>query len=991
MKKNYFLITLLFSFLILKVNSQAINDNFEDGDLTGWTEGTVGHWANSTTDPITGAQSLKHNLSGVSNESYIYHDISSLNLATQNITWQFNLKNGNWDPSSGNRFWVYLTANETNLNGPTVDGYAVGVNLTGTTDIITLWKVTNGAADGAIVTSTIDWNSNQTYGIRVTRSTSGIWELLIDSDGGFDTLVSQGSNTNADYTFSNNFGLSFDFSSTRAGLLWMDDVLVEGVAPSSDPAINFDSASSSENETDATFNTLIPVTMTNFTSNVTVSVTIDGSSTADAGDYTLNTSSITFMSNGTQNISLDINDDADFLPETVVLNIAVTSGTADIVTSQHTVTINDDDLPIVINEIHADPDATNGDANGDGTVSTSQDEFVEIYNVSGASLDISGWVIADAAGDRHVFPNNTVIPADEAIVVFGGGTPVTVPGLVQTASVGFLGLTNGGDSVIIKNDSGVTIVNETYGSEGGDNQSLARSDDFTGSFVKHSTIATNPVLFSPGRHNTDNTSFASTVKWTGATNNDWATTTNWLTGAVPGTMDDVVIPSGLTNYPTISSAITINSINIDSEASLIANASVTGTVSYTRNLPTTNWYLVSMPIAGETYDNLIANHTFATGTGSNIGIGVFDNLTGPAWNYSTAASSGAMPNQGYSMKFAAAGDLTMTGTINSSNVNNSITPGTRNNFNLVGNPFTSYVNSATFTTANTALLTEETLWLWDGSQYVTYNAATPIEIAPAQGFFIEAGSAGNVTFATSNQSHQGTDTFMRQTPKPSFELFVESGTDKKGTKVFYVEGKTKGFDNGYDSKMFNGVSQEFAVFTQLLSDNDGRNLAIQTLPNTDHETMVIPVGLITETGKEITFSITETNLPNGIEVYLEDRTNNTFVNLSEGNHTITTKSAVNGIGQYYIHTTSARLSTNDLTQDIANVSIYKSAKNEITVAGLQAKANVKVFSLLGEELVNTNINSNGLSKVALPNLATGVYVVKLNSVLGNITKKIILE
>ena len=38
--------------------------------------------------------------------------------------------------------------------------------------------------------------------------------------------------------------------------------------------------------------------------------------------------------------------------------------------------------PIFINEILADPDATNGDANGDGVVSSTQDEFVELVNVS---------------------------------------------------------------------------------------------------------------------------------------------------------------------------------------------------------------------------------------------------------------------------------------------------------------------------------------------------------------------------------------------------------------------------------------------------------------------------------------------------------------------------------------------------------------------------------------------------------------------------------
>src|SRR5690606_34508762 len=36
----------------------------------------------------------------------------------------------------------------------------------------------------------------------------------------------------------------------------------------------------------------------------------------------------------------------------------------------------------VINEIHADPHVTLGDANGDGMINSAEDEFVEIYNFS---------------------------------------------------------------------------------------------------------------------------------------------------------------------------------------------------------------------------------------------------------------------------------------------------------------------------------------------------------------------------------------------------------------------------------------------------------------------------------------------------------------------------------------------------------------------------------------------------------------------------------
>ncbi|MBI9070566.1 MAG: endonuclease [Melioribacteraceae bacterium] len=158
---------------------------------------------------------------------------------------------------------------------------------------------------------------------------------------------------------------------------------------------------------------------------------------------------------------------------------------------------------IVINEILADPDATNGDANEDGSVSTGQDEFVEIYNNSNFDVNISGWTISDEVGLRHTFPSGTIITANSCLVVFGGGTPTGDFGgaLVQTASSGTLGLNNTGDIVTISDGSDLAI-SYTYGSEGGDNQSLTRNPDITGTFVKHSTVsAANGKLFSPGFFN----------------------------------------------------------------------------------------------------------------------------------------------------------------------------------------------------------------------------------------------------------------------------------------------------------------------------------------------------------------------------------------------------------------------------------------------------------------------------------------------------------
>jgi predicted extracellular nuclease len=156
----------------------------------------------------------------------------------------------------------------------------------------------------------------------------------------------------------------------------------------------------------------------------------------------------------------------------------------------------------IINEVHADPASDiSGDANGDGVRHFGDDEFVEIVNTSGSDTDISGWTLADGASVRHTFPAGSIVPDGCSVVVFGGGSPTGVYGasLVQTASGNSLGLSNGGDSVTLNNGAS-DVATVSYGSEGGNNQSLTRDPDISGAtLIRHSDASTSGgSLYSPG-------------------------------------------------------------------------------------------------------------------------------------------------------------------------------------------------------------------------------------------------------------------------------------------------------------------------------------------------------------------------------------------------------------------------------------------------------------------------------------------------------------
>ena len=160
--------------------------------------------------------------------------------------------------------------------------------------------------------------------------------------------------------------------------------------------------------------------------------------------------------------------------------------------------------PLVINEYLADPPAgPAGDANGDGVTSSSQDEFVELINAGSAPLAVGGFSVSDALQTRFTFPPGTVIPAGEAAVAFGGGSPrgdfgnARVNNLVFTSA---LSLNNGSDSIIIKDNFGVEVTRHDYPPPDSDtNQSITRSPDITGNFVEHATAqGSGGRLFSPG-------------------------------------------------------------------------------------------------------------------------------------------------------------------------------------------------------------------------------------------------------------------------------------------------------------------------------------------------------------------------------------------------------------------------------------------------------------------------------------------------------------
>ncbi len=203
--------------------STIFSDDFESNSISGWKQTT--DWEVSTVEKISGIVSLKHSTKATSGNSSIFHSASS-DLNSSDIEWSFKLKNGNWDPSSANRFWFYLCADT--IRPDLINGWAVGVNITGSSDLLELWRIRNGKADSLIVQTDLDWNASTSVTITAKRTVRGVWTLQYQRLGEAKSKLFYGSDPSISVL--KNIGLYFNYTPTRAGQLWIDDISVVQLA-----------------------------------------------------------------------------------------------------------------------------------------------------------------------------------------------------------------------------------------------------------------------------------------------------------------------------------------------------------------------------------------------------------------------------------------------------------------------------------------------------------------------------------------------------------------------------------------------------------------------------------------------------------------------------------------------------------------------------------------------------------------------------------------
>ncbi|TVZ57252.1 putative secreted protein (Por secretion system target) [Lutibacter sp. Hel_I_33_5] len=548
------------------------------------------------------------------------------------------------------------------------------------------------------------------------------------------------------------------------------------------------------------------------------------------------------------------------------------------------------------------------------------------------------------------------------------------------------------------------------------------------------------------------------TSWTGATNTLWQEPTNWNNG-VPNANSNVTIPTGLGNYPTVTNLNNATAFNLDNQtgASVIINAgkgltiennltnngtitvhsnatnsgalvvkgSASGNITYNRYV-TDNWHTVGTPVIGQTIQDVAENNqVIQNGDNTKYAIAPYNNdIPSNNWEYVSVANVANVGNfvngKGYSMKRNPAGTYSFTGAIENSDKQVALTEGSKNNWNLIANPYPSFLKFNNLADASSNLLLQNVaqinsnnlaVYIWDTttSGYKPYNhASTNLQyIAPGQAFFVNAKSGGGTfTFSKSLQTTSTQNVFAK-TNNAIFEINLsvsfraQSRNLTKSTEIKYLPNTTKGLDVGYDAETFTAQDNSFSVYTHLLESNNNKTFALQCLPPTNFEEQIIPIGINADVNTTINFSVDVKNIPTGFTIYLEDKQENTFTKLNDnGNYEITVSEAQSGIGRFYLHTTNQVLDVNEFSTALEQTRIWLTEKRILKIANLQTeKATLKFYDLLGKEVFVKQLSPRTIPKlrergleIQLPNrLQQAVYLVRLQTEKGIKTTKIILD
>lgn len=425
-------------------------------------------------------------------------------------------------------------------------------------------------------------------------------------------------------------------------------------------------------------------------------------------------------------------------------------------------------------------------------------------------------------------------------------------------------------------------------------------------------------------------------RWTGAIDNVWATAGNWQ-GGVPTTTSNVVVPKGLTNYPTSSSTqdftigtgkrliidpgayVTLGSLtnngilrlNSGSTgiASLMLETYARGTGSEEIQIYLTGgtagqglykWHYISSPVNPSIPTSIFEANTQDL---ARFVESLYDGNSGTGWIasdgfiYSTGAYGTGFSDlalgKGYNFWD---NDLTRTytfsGLLNTTALNNinleysgPVEGSDYYGYNLLGNPFSCGISwDIIANSANFPLNTSKAIYFTKDDSECTYNNGVGVpygttgHVPPMQGFFMKTLSSGNtVTIPLSAREHNQTERYKGESSEiPLIRLYINENNKSDETVVRFDDNAKSDFDFDFDAMKMTKAGKKPSI-SSLIGTTE---MAINGLPFPDQFTE-IPLSLgvgQTINGNHTIKTLQLQGLDNYI-VTLEDKKNNISLDL----------------------------------------------------------------------------------------------------------------
>ncbi len=448
---------------------------------------------------------------------------------------------------------------------------------------------------------------------------------------------------------------------------------------------------------------------------------------------------------------------------------------------------------------------------------------------------------------------------------------------------------------------------------------------------------------------------------------------------------------------------------------------------------TQGWRLLSSPVSGSTYADLLGPIWTQGATGADVTNGtpnVFwsEGSTTASLNATNVTNlNNAIPaGRGFAVlvynddNYTAEGGttwpktLSVTGTENAADATYTPTWTSGIEYAIAGNPFASTIDWDGLTRGEGV---HNAVWAWNPgtSTYDAYNTGNGLLtdglIAPFQGFWIQYNSAASgITFPAAAKTTGGT--FRGKEVEPS--RMVVRLSDDAGSNhawIAFRDGATFGED-GYDAVKFTPLSGDFI---QLFSVVNDKAHDINALPIGLTEALEIPLGYTSTRGGNVTLDLTELNLPEGWMVSIRDNvtdeTHAVNADFSYSFESVRAKAAPVSETPHVLAATAPRFTL--IVDPIGTTSVDVNQKSEIGFELAQNYPNpfnpstqigfslltthhtrLTVYDVLGREvavLVNGVMQAGSHSvNFDASNITSGVYVYKLEAGGQVITKRMTL-